>query len=43
LSKFKILLAAAALLVLVALIMTVGNVTAGDPNGGVHGVIRALL
>ena len=43
LSKFKILLAAAVLLALVTLIMTIGNVSAGDGNGGVHGVIRALL
>lgn len=44
LSKFKILLAAAVLLVLVALILTVGNVSAGDATGGGgHGIISALL
>ncbi len=43
-SKLKILLAAAALLVLVALILAVGNVSAGDPGGsGGHGIIRAIL
>jgi hypothetical protein len=43
LSKFKILLAAAVLLVLVTLILTVSNVSAGDATGGAHGIIRALL
>lgn len=43
-SKFKILLAAAVLLILVALILTVGNVSAGEPNGGGgHGIISAFL
>jgi hypothetical protein len=43
LSKFKIFLAAAVLLVLAVLIFTVGNVSAGDANGGGHGIISALL
>jgi hypothetical protein len=43
LSKFKILLAAALLLVVATLILTVGNVRAGDPGGSGHGIIKALL
>jgi len=43
LSKFKVLLAAAVLLVLVVLVLTVGNVSAGEGNGGAHGIIRAFL
>ena len=42
-SKFKILLAATLLLVLVVLVFTVGNVSAGQSNGGGHGIISALL
>lgn len=43
-SKFKILLAAAVLLVLVALVLATGTVSAGDDTGGgTHGIITALL
>ncbi len=42
-SKIKLLLAAAVLLVLVALILTVSNVSAGDLDGGAHGIISAML
>ncbi len=42
-SRFKILLAAALLLVLVTAILMVGNVSAGDAGGSGHGIIRALL
>ena len=43
-SKFRLLLAVAVLLVLVALVLTVGNVSAGDDaGGGTGGIIRALL
>ncbi len=42
-SRFKILLAAAVLLVLVTLILTVGNASAGDAGGSGHGIIRVLL
>jgi hypothetical protein len=42
-SKFKVLLAAVVVLVLVALVLVTGNVSAGDPNGGGHGIIAALL
>jgi hypothetical protein len=43
LSKFKLLFAIAVLLTLVAVVLVTRNVSAGDPNGGVHGIIRALL
>ncbi len=42
-SKFKILLAAALLLLVATLVLAVGNVTAGEPGGSGHGIIRALL
>ncbi len=42
-SKIRILLAVAIVAVLVALILATGNVRAGDPDGGGHGVIRILL
>jgi hypothetical protein len=43
-SRFKMLIAAAVLLALVTLILTVGKVSAGDgTGGGVHGIITALL
>jgi hypothetical protein len=37
------LFAIAVILALVALVLVTGNVSAGDPSGGVHGIIRALL
>jgi len=44
LNKFKLLLAVTVLLVLVALVLTVGNVSAGDDaGGGAGGIIRALI
>jgi hypothetical protein len=42
-SKFKLLLAVSVLLVIVTLLVVTHNVSAGDPNGGVHGIITALL
>lgn len=42
-SKFKLLLVAALLLTMVALVVVTHNVSAGDPNGGGHGIITALL
>ena len=42
-SKFKILLIAAIVLVLVAVFVVTHNVNAGDPDGGGHGIIAALL
>jgi hypothetical protein len=44
LSRFKILLAVALLVVVATLILAVGHVSAaGDPGGSGHGIIRALL
>jgi len=42
LSKFKLLLALAVLLVLVALVLKVGNVSAGDDDGGGTGGIISV-
>ncbi len=42
-SKFKMLLAAAIVAVLVVLVLATGNVHAGDPDGGGHGIIRLFL
>lgn len=42
-SKFKILLAVALLIVVATLILAVGNVSAGDSGGSGHGIIHALL
>ncbi len=42
-SKFKILLAVAIIAVLAVLVLATGNVRAGDPDGGSHGIIRVLL
>jgi hypothetical protein len=37
------LLAVAIVALLAALILATGNVRAGDPDGGGHGIIRILL
>jgi hypothetical protein len=42
-SKFKLLFAAAILLVLVVVILATHNVSAGDPTGGPHDLIKALI
>ena len=42
-SRFKLLLAVAVLLTLVVVVLATGNVHAGDPNGGVHGILAALF
>ncbi|MGA2626529.1 MAG: hypothetical protein ACLP5V_15250 [Candidatus Bathyarchaeia archaeon] len=42
-SKSKFLLAAAIVLVLVVIVLVTRNVSAGDPNGGDHGIIAAFL
>ena len=42
-SKFKMLLAAAIVAVMVVLVLATGNVHAGDPDGGPHGIIRFFL
>jgi hypothetical protein len=42
-SKFKLLLVAAILLLLVAVVAATHSVSAGDPTGGGHGIIRALV
>jgi hypothetical protein len=41
--RFKLLLAVAVLLLLVTLVVVTHSVSAGDPDGGVHGIIAALL
>jgi hypothetical protein len=42
-SKFKLLLAAALVLVLVTVVLMTHNVSAGDPNGGGHDILAALF
>ncbi len=42
-SKFKILLAIAIIAVLTVLVLATGNVRAGDPDGGPHGIIQFFL
>jgi hypothetical protein len=42
-SRFKLLLLAAVLLTIVAVILATGNVYAGDPTGGGHNIITALV
>ncbi len=42
-SRFKLLFAAVVLLALVTIVLVTGTVHAGDPNGGGHGIITALL
>ncbi len=42
-SRFKILLMAAFLVALVALVLATGSVSAGDPDGGGHGIIQMFL
>ena len=41
-SKSKFLLAAAIVLVLVVIVLVTRNVSAGDPNGGDHGIIASV-
>ena len=42
-SKFRLLLAAVVVLALVAVVLMTRNVSAGDPNGGPHGILAALF
>jgi hypothetical protein len=42
-SRFKLLLAVAVFLTLVAVVLATRNVYAGDPDGGAHGIIAAFL
>ena len=42
-SRFKLLFAAAILVLLVVVILVTHNVSAGDPTGGPHDIIKALI
>lgn len=42
-SRFKMLLAAVLVLALVVLVLATGHVSAGDPDGGPHGIIHILM